>query len=135
MTITEKLLKADTKKVSELLEGTYESKALARALGEKDPVEIKIREVQAKLLNEYLDGVVDTKGNVNLAKGYEAGKKILVAGLVDPDLKDKELQKYFGCALGVDLAEKLFKNEVLDISTAIQNLSDVETVDEEEIKN
>lgn len=135
MTVTEMLLKADTKKVSELAEGTYKSKMLARALGKKEAVEIKIREVSAKQLNEYLDGVVNTKGSVDLVKGYEAGKKILVAGVVDPDLKDKELQKYFGCALGVDLAEKLFRSEVLDISTAIQNLSEVEGVDEDEIKN
>ena len=89
----------------------------------------------ARKLNEYLDGVVDMNGNLNLAKSYEAAKKIIVLGCVDPDMKDKNLQEYFGCRMGVDLAEKLFKNEAQEVMNAIRDLSELSDVDEEDIKN
>jgi hypothetical protein len=57
--------------------------------------------------------------------------------VVNPPLKDKELQDHFGCKMAIDLAEKLFKSEVTDIAAAILDLGkigDVKT-DEEEIKN
>lgn len=135
MSLTEQLLKADRKNVDELKEGTFESKALARALGKEGTVTIKIREVPARKLNECLDGVVDMNGNLNLAKSYEAAKKIIVLGCVDPDMKDKNLQEYFGCRMGVDLAEKLFKNEAQEVMNAIRDLSELSDVDEEDIKN
>ena len=135
MSVTEMLLKADAKKVNELATGTFKSKALAKALGKKGEITIKIREVPARQMNEYLNGMVDTQGNFDLSKAYEAGKKMIVAGVVDPDMKDNALKEHFNCPLAVDLAEKLFKNEVIDLMNAIRELSDIESVSEEDIKN
>lgn len=134
MTITEMCLKADTKKASEYREGTFESKTMARVLGKEGTVEIKIKEISPKRLAEYMDGTV-SEGGANMLKLYEASKKIVVEGVVDPDLKNTELQKHFGCSLGIDLAEKFFRTEIYKISTAIQNLSDMSDVDEDDIKN
>ena len=134
MTVTEMLLKADTKKVDELNEGTFEAAALARALGKPGKITIKIREIPARKMSEYIDGTVGSE-TYNTAKMFEASKKIVLAGVVDPDLKNKELQEYFGCRLGIDLVEKIFRNEVYAISEAIQNLSAFNDADDEEIKN
>ena len=134
MTVTEMLLKADTKKVEELNEGTFESAALAQALGKPGKIAIKIREIPARKMSEYIDGTVGSE-TYNTAKMFEASKKIVLAGVVDPDLKNKELQEYFGCRLGIDLVEKIFRNEVYAISEAIQNLSAFNDADDEEIKN
>ena len=134
MTVTEMLLKADTKKVDELNEGTFDSAALARALGKPGKITIKIREIPARKMSEYIDGTVGSE-TYNTAKMFEASKKIVLAGVIDPDLKNKELQEYFGCHLGIDLVEKIFKNEVYAISEAIQNLSAFNDADDEEIKN
>jgi hypothetical protein len=62
---------------------------------------------------------------------------VIVAGVIDPPLKDKDLQEKFGCKMAIDLAEKLFKDEVNTLSTAIANLGTVgdEVLDEDEIKN
>ena len=135
MTVTELLLKADTKKVDEYREGTFESKMLARALGKEGTVEIKIREIPAKKHAQYMDGTVDQNNNYDMPKLYESSNKICAAGVVDPDLKSKDLQEHFGCSLAIDLAEKLFRSEMFKISTAIQALSDMADADEEKIKN
>lgn len=135
--LIERLMKADTKTVEERATGTFKSAMLARVLGEKEPVEIKIQEVSARRQNELMDSALDNKGNIDLGKAYDANIKMCIAGIVDPNLKDKELQEHFGCKMAVDLTEKLFKNEVGAISEAIINLGAVGNVedDEEEIKN
>lgn len=135
MTVTEMLLKADTKKANEYNEGTFESKMMARALGKDEPITIKIKEIPPKKLAEYMDGTVGNGNEMDMPKLYEASKKIVVAGVVDPDLKSKDLQEHFGCKLAVDLAEKLFRSEIYKLSTAVQALSDVADVDEDEVKN
>ena len=134
MTIAEQLLKADAKKADELATGTYESKKLARILGKSGTVTIKIKELPTKRLAEYLDGTTKN-GDYIFPKLLEASNKIVLAGVTDPSLKDKDLQEHFGCKLGIDLVEKLFGNEVIDISNAIQSLSGISDVDEDEIKN
>ena len=134
MSLTEELLKADTKKVEELATGTFESKKLAYALGKKGTVTIKIKEVPTRRIAEILDGTTKN-GDYILPKLYEASKKIVLHGVIDPNLKDDELQAHFGCKLGIDLVEKLFGNEVIEISNAIQSLSGIADADEDEVKN
>ena len=134
MTIAEELLKADAKKADELATGTYESKRLARILGKSGTVTIQIKEIPTKRLAEYLDGT-QKNGDYNFPKLLEASNKIVLAGVTEPSLKDKDLQEHFGCKLGIDLVEKLFGNEVIEISNAIQSLSGIADVDEDEIKN
>lgn len=135
--LVERLMKADTKNVDQKITGTFKSKMLARALGESEPVEITIQEISARRQGEMSQTAVDNNGNVDYGKAYDAQLKMIVAGVIDPPLKDKELQEHFGCKMAIDLAEKLFKNEAGDIAEAIVNLGAVGDVrtDEEEIKN
>lgn len=135
MTVTEMLLKADAKKVEEMKEGTFKSEMLARALGKEGTVEIKIREIPPKKLAEYMDGAVTQGDDLPLPTLFESSKKIVLAGVVDPDLKDSNLKDHFGCKMAIDLVEKLFRNEVYAISEAIQKLSETAGTTEEDIKN
>jgi hypothetical protein len=135
MSLTDELLKADTKKINELKEGVYESKMLAQAIGKEGTVKVKIREIPTRRLVELMDGTISNSSEVHMLKMYEASKKVVLAGVVDPDLKDKDLQAHFGCNMGIDLVEVLFKGEVMDLSNAIQSLSSLAEASEEDIKN
>lgn len=135
--LVERLLKADVKNATELKTGTFKSQALARVLGETEPVEIKIQEVSARKQNSIMDTALDDKGNVDLEKAYDANLKLIIAGVVEPSMKDDSLKEHFGCKMAIDLAEMLFKNEAGAIAEAIINLGKVGEVadDEETIKN
>lgn len=137
MNLVDKLMKADAKKIDEKATGIFKSYQLARILGESDPVEIELQEISSRRQTELIASAVRDDGGVDVARTYDANLKVVIAGVVNPPLKDKELQDHFGCKMAIDLAEKLFKSEVTDIAAAILDLGkigDVKT-DEEEIKN
>ena len=137
MNLVDKLMKADAKKIDEKTTGTFKSYQLARILGESDPVEIELQEISSRRQTELIASAVKDDGGVDVARTYDANLKVVIAGVVNPPLKDKELQDHFGCKMAIDLAEKLFKSEVTDIAAAILDLGKVGDVktDEEEIKN
>lgn len=137
MNLVEKLMKADAKKADEREVGVFKSMQLSRILGEKDPVDVKIQELSARRKNELVAMAVDDNGRADMSKAYDANLKVVIAGVIEPNLKDKDLQEHFGCKMAVDLAEKLFKSEVTDIATAIFSLGTVGDGkdDEDEIKN
>ena len=81
---------------------------------------------------------VDKKGNMIFSKTYDAKLMMCLEGVVDPPLKDKTLQAHFECDDAKELCEKLFGNEVSDLSDEISKLSGVindEEDSEEEVKN
>lgn len=137
MNLVEKLMKADAKKADEREVGVFQSTQLARILGERKPVDVKIQELSARRKNELVAMAVDDNGRADMSKAYDANLKVVIAGVIEPNLKDKDLQEHFGCKMAVDLAEKLFKSEVTDIATAIFSLGTVGDGkdDEDEIKN
>ena len=135
MNLIDKLMKADAAKADERLTGVFKSRQLARILGEKGTVDVEIRELSQRRKNELISSAVEGNGEIDVSKSYDANLKVLVAGITNPNLKDKDLQEHFGCKMAIDLAEKLFKSEVADIATAIFNLGVIEADDEEEIKN
>ena len=136
MSLVDELMKADARKVSERATGIFKSKQLARIMGKSDPVEVKIQEISQRRQKELASSAYEG-GDVSIEKAFDANLKVLVAGVIDPPLKDKDLQEHFGCKMAIDLAEKLFKDEVGELSNAIINLGSVgdEADDEEEIKN
>lgn len=136
-TLVDQLLKADVKKASELKVGTFPSKRLAKILGKEEPVEIQIKEIPARKLNDLSTYQYDKKGNQDISKGFDARLLVCVEGIVEPGMKDKELQEHFGCATPKDLAEKIFGGESIGIADAIANLSDYVSDEdvEDELKN
>lgn len=145
MTLVEELLKADEKKADELATGIFKSHKLAKILGRKpgkdgaEPtVDVELREVKSRRLNDLASRQIDNKGNMDYSKTFETKLMMCVEGITNPNLKDKELQAHFGCDMATDLAEKLFGFEVNQLSDAIATLSGpVGKVEdqEEEIKN
>ena len=141
MNLVDQLLKADVKKADELEKGVFKSKRLAKILGkdEGETVDVEIREIKSRRLNEIVSSQFTGKGNLNYSKTYDAKVKVIIEGVVDPNLRDKSLQEYFGVSDAASLAEKLFGNEITDLSDAISTLSGISSDDDEdqedEIKN
>lgn len=136
MNLVDQLLHADAKKATEKNVGTFLSKKLAKIIGADEPVEVSIQEIDTRRLNDILAFQVDKKGNIDLSKSLDSKLLACVDGIVEPNLRDKELQKHFGCATPKDLALALFGFEATAISDAICELSGIIDEDnEEEIKN
>ena len=135
MNIVDQLLKADAKKVNDLETGVYKSKKLAKVLGQDEAVEITVREIPSRRLNELVAFQLDKKGNVDFSKTYDTKLMLCLEGIVEPSMRNKDLQEHFGAKTGTDLIEKLFGSEVNEISDAISALSGMTGNEEEEVKN
>ena len=134
MNLVEALIKADAKKAEELKTSVFLSKRLGKILG-TEPVEVKIKEIPNRRVNDITAYQIDRKGEFDFSKNFDAKLMMIVEGVVEPDLKNKELQEHFGCSKARELAEKLFQSEVTALSDAIADISEVENASEEEIKN
>lgn len=138
MNLVDALLKSDVKKADELNTGVYKSKRLAKLLGVKaKTVDVAIQEVKSRRLNDIIAYQFDHKGKFDYSKSYDAKLIMCIEGVVEPDLRNKELQAHFGCSDAKELTEKLFGFEINELSDAISALSGVaaDVNAEEEIKN
>ena len=139
MNLVDKLLKADAKKAGDLDTGVFKSKKLAKILGaETETVDVSIREIKSRRLNDIMTYQINNNGKFDYSKVYDAKLLLVIEGVTDPDLKNKDLQEYFNVKSAKDLADKLFGFEVNGLSDAISALSGVGNDDvkaEEEIKN
>ena len=146
MNLVEQLLKADAKKTEEFETSIFKSRKLAKILEVKptkdnlEPtVDVTIREVKSRRVNDIMSYQVNKKGNLDYSKTYDAKLMMCVEGVVNPDLRDKALQEHFEVSDAKSLCEKLFGFEINDLSDAISALSGIRAEDgeneEDEIKN
>lgn len=135
MSLTDELLKADVS--SDTLDTKkFKSRALAKALGKKGEVEVTLRQIPERQYKEIMGDMLNRKGDVVFEKSMDTQLRAVVACMYDPDLKNKELMKHFGCSTPTALAEKLFNGEVTRISDVCTELclGDIEA-NEEYVKN
>ena len=136
MNLYEQLLKADQEKAREYATGTYKSKRLARVLGQDKPVEMKIREVDIETIKNIQQYSTRRDGTLDRNKTFDSNLMLVAEGVVDPDLKNEELQKHFNAADAVELAGILFRFESAFIADEIIKLSNMSRTDiEDTIKN
>ena len=145
MNLVEQLLKADIKKADELETSVFKSKKLAKILGikpskdgEEPTVDVQIREVKSRRVNDIMSYQFNKKGDLDYGKTYDAKLMMCVEGVVEPNLRDKALQEHFEVGDARALCEKLFSHEITDLSDAISTLSGVRADgddEEDEIKN
>lgn len=131
------LMKLDRDKVMEVPSKEVKAVHLSNLLGEDSYITIK-----ALSGNQYMDLLAtarNKKNDLDMSKMFKAQSLIVVEGVTEPSLKDAELQKHFGAASPVDLAQILFPggeltsvfNEVAKISGFIEDDEELE----EEVKN
>ena len=132
MNLIDKLLQIDKKKITEKREKTYESGRMQELTGDS---KILIREIDPERLSELQCSAVDGEtGTADFSKMYGVNLLITTEGVVNPDLRNKDLQQHFGAASPKDLAKLLFKSEVMEIADAISELG-APKVNAETIKN
>jgi hypothetical protein len=133
------LLKADAGKLTEKPKKQYEVKRLSEAL--KTPFVLTLQAIPAELYTEIQTNAVDVskKGNINKINIYKMQLDTLVNGIVEPDLKNKQLLEHFKAATPKELISKLLlAGEIADIAGEVSKLTgydkDQSEVDEE-VKN
>lgn len=134
------LMKLDRDKVMEVPSKEVKAVHLSNLLGEDSYITIK-----ALSGNQYTDLIStarNKKNDLDMSKMFRAQSLIVVEGVTDPSLKDSELQKHFGVASPVDLAQILFPGgELTAVFGEIAKLSGFMDSDdsdddlEEEVKN
>ncbi len=121
MDVLDLLLKSDTTK---LPEKEYKHKRLSQLAGE--PVIFKLKALPYGRADEITSGEVP-EGDLNV--------HIILAGVIEPDLKNKSLQEKYGAATPAELVKKLLlAGEINAIAREIERLSGFRTEVLEEIK-
>lgn len=134
MNLVEKLLKADKAGVEQLEERKMVSQKLSKILGEKN-VEITIQEISPRRFNQLTNAQYGENGEFLPERVFDVHTLICAEGIVEPNLKDKDLQAHFGASTPKDLAEKLFKGECSKIAAEINKMCLVEPDTEKKLEN
>lgn len=137
MNLVEKLLAIDKGIITKEEKKEIVSKEMTRLLGSDKPVKITIKAIDGDTFTSLTAAGTDDSGNFEIDKAYDISAKIVAAGLVNPDLKNKDLQAHVGASDPADAAKKIFKGELTRIGTIISELSGFGDIDDEveEVKN
>lgn len=134
MNLVEKLMKMDRNKLEQIPMGEVEIKRISDLCGE--PFIVKCKAISGNRHTELTALMTNKKGDLDLGKAYKVNTLMAVEGVVEPDLKNEELQKHFGCKTPKDLAEKLFPGgDMAKVGELISELSGFTKETDEEIKN
>lgn len=137
MNLIDKLMEADPSKLMERKTKTLKSERLTELIGGTEPVEITIQSIPKRKLNQLLSIQMDKKGNYNFERSIDAQLMVIVEGMKEPEMKNKDLQNHFGAQTPKDLAERLFDTEITKISDEIMGLCGMDDDEDTEdaIKN
>ncbi|HCG59542.1 MAG TPA: hypothetical protein DEV97_06010 [Lachnospiraceae bacterium] len=137
MSLIDKLMAIDSGEFAKGQSEEITAKRLSEVLGE--PTKVKVMALSGDQYMDITTRLVDKRGNADFSKSYDVNALLVVEGMVEPSLKDKELQKHFGAATPKELAKVLFPGgeltEVANVITRLSGFSTSDTEDEEEIKN
>lgn len=132
----EQLMKLDRGKVIEVETSKIRAKRLSRVAGED--VFVTVKALPGDEYAELSSRAVGKDNQIDASKSYDTQALIVSAGMVDPDLKDKDLQAYYDAKTSKDLAKVLFPGgELSNIANEIGRLSGFVDMkdDDDEIKN
>lgn len=133
MSLLDKLIKVD-KTTLPMEEKKVKSERLKKWLGTDTDVEITLRQIPARRLNDIIGITLDKNGRRDMSKNYDMNLMICVEGIVDPPVKERELMEHFGASTPKELCEKLFDTEANIIAQEISELSSLKEK-EEDVKN
>ena len=133
-TLLDKLLSADVSKI-ELPTSKIEIKRLSKLFGFK--FELTLRAIPAEQHASIQKNSFSIKKNqVHDIDIYQMQIQTILAGVVDPSFKDKNLLEKFGVATPKDLVGKLFLSaELSEISNEINKLCGFDAITQEELED
>jgi hypothetical protein len=141
MNYVESLLQADRSRADEKRTKKMKSTKLAYILGQTEPVEITIQQLDQRKANEIVAMQYTKRGDFDMQRAYDAKLRLVAEAVIEPPLKNEEVRSHFGAASPTELAEKLFGYEVSKIAMQISRLTGIdlneadEAEAEQEIKN
>lgn len=120
--VLEKLLRMDAKKITERPTRTYEVKRLSSIMG--TPFIVTLQSIPAELYSDIQNESVEIKkGNVSGVNIQKLQFDTVIAGMKDPNLKDKQLLQHFDALTTVQLVNKLFiPGEISDMASIVSEL-------------
>lgn len=134
MNVVDLLLKLDSGKLTIAPTKKVRIKRLSEMAGED--VYFTVKAISGRRFSELSEQACGEDGKIVAGKSYDANLLITVEGIVDPDLRNSDLLRYYGCATPKDLAEKLLNGgEITKLSGVIADLSGYGEDKETEIKN
>ena len=120
--LMEKLMKLDRDKLLEIPTEKVKACHLSKVAGEE--VEITVKALSGSRYTEIMSSATNKSGSVDMSRVYDTHAMVVVAGCVEPNLKDKELMEYYKAITPKDLAKILFPGgELVRISEKIGALS------------
>lgn len=130
MNAVELLMKMDKGKVKAVPTKEVEVKRLSAIAGQ--PFKVTLKAVPGDKWND----IAGTVSSADDAANFRSSKHLLLAGMTDPDLRDKDLQEAYGAASPLDLLDKLFlAGEIMNLAGVVTDLSGFGGNPEEEVKN
>lgn len=132
MNLVDELLQKDISEAMKKKTGIVKSKRLAEVLGRTEPVEIQIKEIRQRRVNEIIGMQFDKKGKRDFGKIFDANLVAITEGVTYPPMNDKRLMEKFRADSPKQLAEFMFGGEVGRISDAILELSGVKGDEDDE---
>lgn len=136
MNLVERLLTIDKGELSKVPVEKMRARKLSELMGED--VEITVTAICGERYTELSSGMVSEDGTVDFGKLYETNALIAAEGIVEPNLKNEQLQKHFGCATPKELVKVLFPggelSKIADKITDLSGFSDG-TKNEKKVKN
>lgn len=120
--LMEKLMKLDRDKLMEIPTEKIKAKQLSKVAGED--VEITVGALSGSRYTEIMSSATNKSGRVDMSRVYDTHAMVVVAGCIEPNLKDKELKEHYQAETPNDLAKILFPGgELVNISEKIGELS------------
>lgn len=136
MNLVERLLTIDKGDLNKVPVEKMRARRLSELMGED--VEITVTAICGERYTELSSRMVSENGDVDFGKLYETNALIAAEGIVEPNLKNEQLQKHFGCATPKELAKVLFPggdlSKIADKITDLSGFSN-EAKNEKKVKN
>lgn len=135
-TTIELLMALDRGKLAEVPTEKVRAKRLSKVAGQD--VYVTVSAIAGDQYTSIASGAVSAKGReVDAARLYDMHALIVAEAMVEPDLKNAELQRHYGAATPRDLAKVLFPGgEIISIADVVTRLSGYGEQDEEhDVKN
>lgn len=120
--LVSKLMNLDRDKLKEVPTEKVHAKRLSEVMGED--VDVTIKALSGDLYMELSGESMGDNGKIDTGRVYNVQARVLVEAVVEPSLKDHDLQEYFGAKTPAELAKVLFPGgELSDLANRVGALS------------